>query len=72
MPTMKTYQFEGEAKVTVNISLEAVSEDAAREALENILPCDWTCDEVDGDITIITEHGEAEAHDTPELLCPLG
>ncbi len=61
---MKTFQFEGEAKVTVNISLEATSEEAAREMLTNILPCDWACDEVDGDIKITTEEGKAEVETT--------
>lgn len=47
---MKTYEFSGEATVSVTCRVEAASEAKAREMLA-AGDCEWVCDEVDGEVS---------------------
>ena len=48
----KTYVFSGIATVTVSCKVEAKTEKQARAMLKRG-DCEWTCDEVDGDVSSI-------------------
>ena len=51
---MTTYIFEGIATVTVSLEVKADTEDEAFAKAKDALPFEWTCDEVDGEVTEIT------------------
>lgn len=46
----KTYEFSGTATVSVRCRIEASSEKQARAMLKDG-DCEWTCDEVDGEVS---------------------
>jgi len=49
----KEWTVVGEATVSVSIVVEASSEQEAKQLAAKSMPNEWTCEEVDGEVTIV-------------------